>query len=73
MSIGPSRIDGHYDATGHWLTTKCCFVFCGDRCTCQPPGGLFYNEAFDQKKHPLPPPPPGSFPPFKMRLNVHGN
>jgi hypothetical protein len=51
------RLDGHYDDTGHWKRTKFCFMSCGARCTCGPPGGLFYNPLFDktheQKELPL--------------------
>lgn len=33
--------DGYYDASGSWLRTKLCFVYCGARCTCSPPNGLW--------------------------------
>lgn len=49
--------DGHYDDTGHWKRTKFCFMSCGSRCTCSPPGGVYYNPLYDksqeQKELPL--------------------
>jgi len=33
--------DGHYDEKGTWQRTKFCFVDCGARCTCSPPGGVY--------------------------------
>jgi hypothetical protein len=51
------HLDGHYDDTGRWKRTKFCFMSCGARCTCGPPGGLYYNPLFDksheQKELPL--------------------
>lgn len=37
----PARSHGYYDTNGHWQRTKCCFVYCGDRCTCKPPNGIY--------------------------------
>ena len=35
------RRDGFYDDRGHWQRTKFCFVYCGERCTCGPPMGVY--------------------------------
>jgi len=33
-----TKVDGHYDAEGHWVRTKLCLVYCGDdKYTCRPP------------------------------------
>lgn len=41
--IGPTLgSDGYYDENGDWQRTKFCFVSCGDRCTCKPPGGIWH-------------------------------
>lgn len=41
---------GHYDTNGHWVQTKHCFVSCGASCDCQPPGGIYYSAARDQRE-----------------------
>jgi hypothetical protein len=45
----PQLGDGDYDDTGNWQRTKFCFVDCGQRCTCGPPGNLFYSAAHDKR------------------------
>jgi hypothetical protein len=41
--------NGYYDDNGHWRKTKHCFVSCGSRCNCSPPGGQYYSEQHDKK------------------------
>lgn len=41
MNLWAGCLGGYYDASGVWQRTKFCFVDCGDRCTCQPPNGVF--------------------------------
>ena len=48
MSLIGNR-DGYYDDEGAWHRTKHCFVSCGNRCTCRPPGGLHYSVEHDQR------------------------
>lgn len=55
MSLIPRLDDGYYDESGFWQRTKFCFIQCQD-CTCQPPDGMFYNEAHDRKLKKDPPP-----------------
>lgn len=44
MSLFPRfTVDGYYDDTGHWHRNKLCFMDCGARCTCKPPGGLWFD------------------------------
>lgn len=52
MSILPHVYfpDGYYDDNGEWQRTKFCFVDCGERCTCRPPGGMHYSETHDTRK-----------------------
>lgn len=57
MSLLPDTSGGYYDDTGHWQSLKFCFASCGSRCTCAPPGGMYYNPLFDKSK--TDPPPPG--------------
>ena len=45
-----SRSGGHYDEEGNWQRLKFCFVSCGSRCTCRPPGGIYYSAAHDMRK-----------------------
>ncbi len=47
---GRFSANGYYDDTGHWQRTKFCFVSCGARCTCGPPGGVYYNPLYDKSK-----------------------
>lgn len=47
-------LNGYYDERGHWQRTKFCFMSCGHRCDCGPPGGLWYSAAHDKSKHPQP-------------------
>ena len=49
MSLFPNRLDGYYDDEGNWQRTKYCFVSCGERCTCMPPGNLHYSVAHDKR------------------------
>ena len=42
-------LDGYYDETGRWQRTKFCFMACV-RCTCGPPGGMYYSAAHDKRK-----------------------
>lgn len=42
-------LNGHYDDNGSWQRTKFCFVSCGARCDCGPPGGLYYSAAHDKR------------------------
>lgn len=44
---------GHYDEHGNWQRLKFCFVSCGSRCTCRPPGGIYYSAAHDTRKKPV--------------------
>lgn len=55
-SLNFSRIgaNGYYDLSGHWQRTKSCFVHCGDRCDCGPPGS-YYMQALDKRHPPLGP------------------
>lgn len=46
--------DGYYDENGYWKRTKYCFMSCGHRCTCSPPGGVFYSAEHDKSKQPKP-------------------
>lgn len=32
---------GYYDENGTWVQTKFCFISCGERCDCTPPGGVY--------------------------------
>ncbi len=38
------RLNGHYDEQGYWQRDKYCFVYCGDRCDCGPPFGIYKKE-----------------------------
>ena len=49
MSIIGTLSDGYYDDEGMWQRTKFCFVYCRERCTCQPPMGAHYNPDFDKR------------------------
>lgn len=40
---------GYYDEQGEWQRSKFCFVDCGDRCICRPPGGLWYDAGRDKR------------------------
>ena len=42
--------DGYYDETGSWQVTKYCFAYCEERCTCEPPSGVYQltGEALEQ-------------------------
>lgn len=42
-------LNGYYDENGNWQRTKFCFVSCGQRCDCLPPGGLHYSAAHDKR------------------------
>ena len=39
------KLNGYYDVGGNWVRTKYCFVDCGDRCDCKPPGGVYKKPA----------------------------
>jgi hypothetical protein len=41
--------NGYYNDSGYWTKTKHCFVSCGSRCDCGPPGGQYYSERHDKK------------------------
>lgn len=43
-----SNYDGYYDDNGNWQSKRC-FVSCGNRCTCSPPGGLYYSKQHDKR------------------------
>lgn len=49
MDIFPQLGDGYYDDEGNWQRMKFCFVSCGHRCTCGPPGNLYYSVAHDKR------------------------
>jgi hypothetical protein len=40
--------DGYYDKDGQWQRTKFCFVYCGERCTCSPPNGIYNIKMKDE-------------------------
>ena len=52
MSLTPV-IHGGYDENGNWQRYKICFVSCGNRCTCMPPDGKFYNAEYDKRVSPM--------------------
>lgn len=41
--------DGYYDENGNWKRTKLCFMHCGSRCTCSPPGGIYFRPPEEKK------------------------
>jgi len=43
---------GHYDENGTWVRTKFCFISCGDRCDCTPPGGVYQLPVPEAKPEP---------------------
>lgn len=45
--FGFDRRDGHYESDGYWTRHKYCFIDCGERCTCRPPGDAIYSPAHD--------------------------
>lgn len=51
-SLIGSGHNGYYDEHGNWQRTKFCFMSCGDRCDCGPPGGLYYSAEYDQRLKP---------------------
>jgi len=49
MSLIRRPAAGYYDECGQWQRTKYCFVSCGARCICLPPGGQQYSPAHDKR------------------------
>lgn len=41
--------NGHYDDSGMWQRDKYCFVDCGEKCDCGPPGGNVYSIKHDKR------------------------
>lgn len=44
MTFAPNPFNGYYDKNGTWQKMKYCFVYCGDRCDCGPPNGIYQLE-----------------------------
>jgi hypothetical protein len=51
MIASTGRRDGHYDENGDWKREKICFISCGDRCTCSPPGGIWHIDITEKDEN----------------------
>ena len=40
--------NGYYGIDGRWVRTKLCIAYCGSRCNCGPPLGVWYSPVHDR-------------------------